>query len=114
MTVAEALNDAPVTDLDLSRHVIAATDDTVAATIEQMSAAGYTCALVSDSEKLAGIFTQRDVLTRVVGEPGNAERPITALMTEAPTTESAITMRHARRAHPSNTCALSSMPLLKR
>lgn len=86
MTVAEALNDAPVTDLDLSRHVIAATDDTVATTIERMSAAGYTCALVSDDEKLAGIFTQRDVLTRVVGEPGNAERPITALMTEAPRT----------------------------
>ena len=86
MTVADVLNDAPVTDLDLSRHVMAATDDTVAATIERMSAAGYTCALVSDSQKLAGIFTQRDVLTRVVGEPGSAERPITALMTQAPRT----------------------------
>ena len=67
MTVADALNDAPVTELDLSRHVIAAPDDSVADTIERMSAAGYTCALVADGGKLAGIFTQRDVLTRVIG-----------------------------------------------
>lgn len=86
MTVADALNDAPVTDLDLSRHVIASTEDTVADTIERMSAAGFSCALVADGGKLAGIFTQRDVLTRVIGEPDRAEGPITELMTEAPRT----------------------------
>ena len=86
MTVADALHDAPVTDLDLSRHVIATGDDNVADTIERMSAAGYSCALVSDGGKLAGIFTQRDVLMRVVGDPTRADDPITELMTEAPRT----------------------------
>lgn len=85
-TVADTLNDTLVTDLDLSRHVIVSPADSVAETIDRMSAARYSCALVADDGQLVGIFTQRDVLMRVVGEEGAAERPIAELMTESPLT----------------------------
>lgn len=84
MTVADTLNDTPVSALDLSRHVIVSTTDTVAETIGALNDAGYSCALVADEGALAGIFTQRDVLMRVMGEPGAAEQPISELMTESP------------------------------
>ena len=69
MTVADALDDTLVSDLDLSRHVIASPQDAVEATIEKMTLAGYSCALVTDGGRLVGVFTQRDVLMKVVGEP---------------------------------------------
>lgn len=86
MTVADTLNDTPVADLDLSRYVTCSTTETVAATIERMSGAMYSCAFVTDDTGLVGIFTQRDVLRRVVGEPGAADQPIRELMTESPRT----------------------------
>lgn len=86
MTVADALNDTLVSDLDLSRHVIASPGDAVAVTIEKMSLAGYSCALVTDTGRLAGVFTQRDVLMKVVGEPETAGYPTGDLMTRDPLT----------------------------
>jgi CBS domain-containing protein len=84
MTVADTLNETPVSDLDLSRHVVVSDTDPVSETIESMSDAGYSCALVATDGELVGIFTQRDVLMRVVGEPGAAAQPISELMTESP------------------------------
>lgn len=84
MTVADAFNDRRVTDLDLSRHVLASPQDPVEVTISKMSSAGYSCALITDAGKLTGIFTQRDVLMKVVGEPDAADRPTGDLMTLAP------------------------------
>ncbi|MDH3731294.1 MAG: CBS domain-containing protein [Acidimicrobiia bacterium] len=86
MTVADALNDMLVADLDLSRHVIASPQDAVEVTIERMSSAGYPCALVTDTGRLAGVFTQRDVLMKVVGEPDAATCPTGDLMTRDPRT----------------------------
>lgn len=84
MTVADALNERQVSDLDLSRHVIVSPRDVVADTIDKMSSAGYTCALVIDSGQLAGIFTQRDVLMKVVAEPDAAGGSTGDLMTRDP------------------------------
>jgi CBS domain-containing protein len=84
MTVADALNDTPVSDVDLSRHVTVSPGELVEVAIDNMSAAGYSCALVADAGKLVGIFTQRDVLMKVVGEPDAAGRPIGELMTSDP------------------------------
>lgn len=86
MTVADALNETLVADLDLSRHVMASPQDPVEVTIERMSSAGYSCALVTDTGGLVGIFTQRDVLMKVVGEPDAAGHPTGDLMTRDPRT----------------------------
>jgi len=86
MTVAETLHETAVTELDLSRYVISETHETTADTIEKMCAARYSCALVTDAGKLVGIFTQRDVLMRVVGTAGAADQPIGEAMTDSPRT----------------------------
>lgn len=86
MTVADALNDMLVSDLDLARHVIASPHDAVEVTIDKMSSAGYSSALVVDKGRLAGVFTQRDVLMKVVGEPEAARLPTGDLMTMDPRT----------------------------
>ncbi len=76
MNIAEALAATPVSTLDLSRGVEVPTDVTVAETVDAMAAAGKPCACVVDDYGLAGIFTQRDVLVRIIGRPASWFRPI--------------------------------------
>ena len=44
------------------------------------------CALICDGDKLRGIFTERDVLNKVIGVEGILERPVSDVMTAAPKT----------------------------
>jgi CBS domain-containing protein len=53
--------------------------------IERMQHSGVGCVLVEDDAKLIGIFTERDVLTRVVGAAIDVDRtPVAAIMTPDP------------------------------
>ncbi|MGZ6194440.1 MAG: CBS domain-containing protein [Candidatus Binataceae bacterium] len=62
-------------------------DATLAETIARMREASRGCALVIDAERLVGIFTERDVLMRVVGRPIDLERTaIGNYMTRDPVT----------------------------
>lgn len=82
MRIADALADTPVANLDLSRHVTVLADDTVAHTVRAMAEAGRSCACVVDGDReLVGMFTQRDVLTRVLGHRRTFDRPISEEMT---------------------------------
>ncbi len=55
---------------------------TVSAAVQEMNRHKIGAILVMDGEKLAGIFTERDVLTRVVaGDLDPKTTPITAVMT---------------------------------
>lgn len=80
MRIAEALAQTPVSSLDLSRHVTVSADTTVADTVRAMVEAERSCACVVDQNELAGIFTQRDVLTRVLGHRRIWDRPISEEM----------------------------------
>jgi CBS domain-containing protein len=51
--------------------------------IQKMKAAGLGCALVMDEGKLVGIFTERDLLTKVWGETVDLESPIRVWMQPA-------------------------------
>ena len=42
------------------------------------------CALICRGGKLCGIFTERDVLSKVVGIPGVLDQPVSGLMTADP------------------------------
>lgn len=55
-----------VGDLALVPPLSVAPDASAADAIRKMRAAGHGCVLVQDGSKLVGIFTERDVLTRVV------------------------------------------------
>jgi CBS domain-containing protein len=77
----EAIN---VADVDLSRHVSVDPAESVAATIEKMRHGLHSCACVVDRGELVGIFTQRDVLMRIVGRSRVCNLPIAEEMTESP------------------------------
>lgn len=86
MNIAEALAATPVSSLDLSRSVTVSIESTVSETTRTMCDAGRTAACVVENGRLVGIFTQRDVLLRVIGRPGTWERPISEEMTPSPRT----------------------------
>ena len=55
--------------------------------IERMNQGGVGCVLIEERGRLVGIFTERDVLTKVVGSSIDLERtPVDALMTRDPET----------------------------
>ncbi len=83
MNIADALAATPVSSLDLTRYVAVPADSSVAATVRTMADAGQPCACVVEEERLAGIFTQRDVLMRVIGRPAIWDRPVAEEMTTA-------------------------------
>jgi CBS domain-containing protein len=50
-----------------------------------MNESGVGCVLVEDNGRLCGIFTERDVLTKVVGQPVDLDRePVERFMTPDP------------------------------
>jgi len=57
----------------------------VLAVLDEMRRHRSSCALICDATKLVGIFTERDFLDRVAGEPDLLERPIEECMSANPT-----------------------------
>ena len=88
MNIADTLNEMSVAELDLSRHVTLRTDDSVQDTVHRMNEARLSSAFVVDGDELAGIFTQRDVVSRVLGVDGICKSPIGEVMTPEPRTVS--------------------------
>lgn len=80
-TIADVLEAKPVTELDLSRFVSVPIAATVAETVQAMTTAGVSCAFIVDDGILAGLFTQRDVLMKAVGDSASCEAPIADMMT---------------------------------
>lgn len=72
-------------DLDLSPALTLGPEDSVAEALALMKSARHGCVLVLEDGVLAGIFTERDLLTRVV-LPGRdaTETPLAAVMTPEP------------------------------
>lgn len=84
MNIADSLRDIAVADLDLSRFVSVEAGTYVAETIERMNAAERSSAFVVQDGSLMGIFTQRDVMTRVLGVEGACGLEIEEVMTPQP------------------------------
>ena len=81
MTIADALAETTVAGLDLRRHVTVGPDTSVEETVALMREAELATACVVDDRELLGLFTQRDVLHRVIGRRRDWSEPITAEMT---------------------------------
>lgn len=81
MTISDSLEQTSVSDLDLSRYISVEVSGSVAETVKAMSDARRSSAFVMDGDRLVGIFTQRDVLQRVIGRPRIWEAPIGEEMT---------------------------------
>lgn len=90
MNIADTLNEMPVADLDLSRHVTVTSDDSVRDTVERLNDARLSSAFVVDGDTLSGIFTQRDVVSRILGVDGACETPVGEVMTPQPRTVTSV------------------------
>ena len=81
MNISDALARTPVSDLDLTRYVVVDASATVAEAVEVMADARRSAAFIMDGDDLVGIFTQRDILQRVIGRPTVWDAPISDEMT---------------------------------
>jgi CBS domain-containing protein len=84
--LADDLDKLRVSEVDLSRYVAVEPSRSVAETIQAMRDSGYSSACVVDDGALVGVFTQRDVLMRVLGRPRVCDLPISEEMTRSPRT----------------------------
>lgn len=86
MAISDSLEAISVSEVDLSRYVAVDPAESVASTVAAMRERDYSCACVVDGTELVGIFTQRDVLMRIVGRSRVCDLPIAEEMTESPRT----------------------------
>jgi CBS domain-containing protein len=87
MAIDRSVQRVDVTALGLSEPVLLDQATPVRRVIERMRERRTGVALLTgdgDPPRLAGIFTERDVLARVVGVEGVLDRPISELMTPDP------------------------------
>ena len=86
MTLREELEAEQVRHLDLQRYCQVESGTTVREAVARMRAAGGGTALITRDSELIGIFTERDALRRVAGEPETLDRPVDEVMTARPIT----------------------------
>jgi CBS domain-containing protein len=83
--ISEVRSD-PVGLLELRGYVTVAATATVSEVVQELRRHDCSTALVTDAGRLAGIFTERDVLHKVVGAPDSWDRPVRDYMTPEPVT----------------------------
>ncbi len=78
--------ETPVRSLHVRPAVVVKVEESVAATVKVMVAAAQGCVLVAGPDgRVAGIFTERDLLTRVVAKGLDPARtPVKTVMTKDP------------------------------
>ena len=86
MNIAEHFRIQQVERLDLSHYCRVASGCSVSATLRKLNESGQNCAFVMQQSRLVGIFTDRDVLRKVVDAPDVWDDPIDSVMTRTPRT----------------------------
>jgi CBS domain-containing protein len=88
MSLEQDLRNERVGHLDLSAYLRVESGTRVADVLTRMRSQRRNCVLVMEQGRLAGIFTDRDVLKKVVDAPTSWEEPIDRFMTRRPETVS--------------------------
>lgn len=78
----------PVRALVAKRPVTVLAETTVREAVDEMVRHRIGCLLVEDEGKITGIFTERDVLNRVLTETASLDGPVAQFMTASPETVS--------------------------
>ncbi|MFQ5612417.1 MAG: CBS domain-containing protein [Anaerolineae bacterium] len=84
MSLEQNLRQEQVIHLDLSEFACVETGTSVRQTIERMRKENHNCAFVTEEGALVGIFTDRDILQKIVDAPETWDRPIEEFMTSSP------------------------------
>ena len=86
MSVEHDLQIEKVVHLDLSRYAAVESGTLVRDVLATMREQRRNCVLVCDAGRLIGIFTERDVLRKVIQAPETWSRPVDEFMTPNPDT----------------------------
>jgi CBS domain-containing protein len=86
MSLEQDLQQELVIHLNLNNFTSVESETSIRATIAKMRAEDQHCAIVLDEGTLVGIFTDRDILRKVVDLPETWDRPIKEVMTRSPIT----------------------------
>jgi CBS domain-containing protein len=81
-----AIVSKPLSELGLRVPIVVEADATVVAAVNAMNEHRTGCVLVQRDGKLVGIFTERDVLTKVIFRDGNRVWKVEQVMTPDPET----------------------------
>jgi CBS domain-containing protein len=81
MSLKEELEAEQVGHLDLKSYCLVESGATVREALARMRDAGGRSALIVRGDRLVGIFTERDVMSRVVGAPAKLDSPVDDVMT---------------------------------
>ncbi|MBI1950714.1 MAG: CBS domain-containing protein [Acidobacteria bacterium] len=84
MTIEQALRDARLGSLSLSDPACVPRGTSLAITLGVMRENGVGCVLVCDGERVVGIFTERDVLNKLIGSGISESEPVDRFMTSNP------------------------------
>jgi CBS domain-containing protein len=88
MSLEQDLRAEKVGYLDLSYYTRVERGASVREALERMRHEGQGCALITEGGRLVGIFTERDVLKKVIDRPETWEHPVESVMTADPDTVS--------------------------
>jgi signal-transduction protein with cAMP-binding, CBS, and nucleotidyltransferase domain len=107
MSLERDLRAEQVAYLDLSFFTTAEHGVSVRQVMERMRADGHGCALITQNNRLVGIFTERDILRKVIDRPETWDGPVDAVMTPNPDTVSptepvAAALKYMNRGHYRN------------
>jgi CBS domain-containing protein len=86
MSVEDALREAKIRELPLSPAVCVAMGMRVGEVLELMKQRRAHCVLICEGAYLRGIFTERDVVNKILGMPVDLRAPIESFMTPSPVT----------------------------
>ncbi len=86
MSLEQELKAEQVVHLDLTGFCLVAAGTAVQEALNQMREQQVNVCMVTTGDKLAGIFTDRDVLSRVAPHPETLAQPIETVMTADPIT----------------------------
>jgi CBS domain-containing protein len=84
MSIEKSVKAVEVVALEMDDPVVLDETTPVKDVVRRMREAQYGCALISRSGKLCGIFTERDVLNKVIGVDNVLDLPVSRLMTPDP------------------------------
>jgi CBS domain-containing protein len=84
MSIADKLSEVKIRHLPLRRPAVVERGASIRETVEAMKSKRLGCALVCEQGRLVGLFTERDLLNKVIGEPVGYEVAVEQVMTRDP------------------------------
>lgn len=84
MNLRKALENETVSHVGFPAPVTIQQDQPVRRAVERMKRRRVGCILILSGESLVGIFTERDLITRVLGQRGTMDLAVSELMTPKP------------------------------